>query len=128
MSLVHLLLFAGLVIAASSSSPGSRLILREISDQKDKAVELNTTNFDSVLKDTPAKYAVVEFFAHWSVLRLLFTFHLNLHFWLVGFAVYLLPTEFGAGSSVGFSCKCVLIGKDLNFMILLVCFFSNHCY
>ncbi|KAG7563186.1 Thioredoxin-like superfamily [Arabidopsis suecica] len=65
MSLLHLLLFSGLVIAASSSSPGSRLILREIADQKDKAVELNTTNFDSVLKDTPAKYAVVEFFAHW---------------------------------------------------------------
>ncbi|XP_010424866.1 PREDICTED: sulfhydryl oxidase 2 isoform X1 [Camelina sativa] len=64
MSLVHLLLFFGLVIAASSS-PGSRLILREIADQKDRAVELNTSNFDSVLKDTPAKYAVVEFFAHW---------------------------------------------------------------
>ncbi|XP_010513844.1 PREDICTED: sulfhydryl oxidase 2 [Camelina sativa] len=64
MSLVHLLLFFGLVIAASST-PGSRLILREIADQKDRAVELNTSNFDSVLKDTPAKYAVVEFFAHW---------------------------------------------------------------
>lgn len=67
MSLVHLLLFVGLVTAAASS-PGSRVILREIADQKDKAIELNTTNFDSVLKDTPAKYAVVEFFAHWSVL------------------------------------------------------------
>ena len=77
MSLAHLVLFAGLlslVIVASSSSsssssPGSRSILRDISgenaDQKDRAVELNSSNFDSVLRDTPAKYAVVEFFAHW---------------------------------------------------------------
>lgn len=74
MSLVHVVLFAGLLslVIAASSSPGSRSILRDIgggnADQKDKAVELNTTNFDSVLHDTPAKYAVVEFFAHWSVL------------------------------------------------------------
>ncbi|XP_022552700.2 sulfhydryl oxidase 2 isoform X1 [Brassica napus] len=74
MSLAHLVLFAGLlslviVASSSSSSPGSRSILRDISgenaDQKDRAVELNSSNFDSVLRDTPAKYAVVEFFAHW---------------------------------------------------------------
>ncbi|KAK6134162.1 hypothetical protein DH2020_032112 [Rehmannia glutinosa] len=47
---------------------GSRLILRSIDDKAEKpdyAVELNATNFDSVLKETPAAYAVVEFFAHW---------------------------------------------------------------
>uniref|UniRef100_A0A1J3E4U5 Sulfhydryl oxidase n=1 Tax=Noccaea caerulescens TaxID=107243 RepID=A0A1J3E4U5_NOCCA len=71
MSLVHVVLLTGLLslVIATSSSPGSRSILRDIGggndDQEDKAVELNTTNFDSVLHDTPAKYAVVEFFAHW---------------------------------------------------------------
>lgn len=73
MSLIHLFLFLGLVSleAAASFSPGSRSILRDIGidnvDQKDYAVELNATNFDSVFQDTPAKYAVLEFFAHWSV-------------------------------------------------------------
>ncbi|XP_062111041.1 sulfhydryl oxidase 2-like [Humulus lupulus] len=54
----------------SSASSGSRSILREIGaengDPRDYGVDLNLTNFDSVLKDTPATYAVVEFFAHWS--------------------------------------------------------------
>ncbi|KAF5745215.1 sulfhydryl oxidase 2 isoform X2 [Tripterygium wilfordii] len=48
---------------------GSRSILREISkDNKEEveyAVELNTTSFDAVLGNTPATYAVVEFFANW---------------------------------------------------------------
>ncbi|XP_059655427.1 sulfhydryl oxidase 2-like isoform X2 [Cornus florida] len=56
--------------ASSSSSPvGSRSILRDINkgdgDQPDYAVDLNATNFDAVLRDTPARYAIVEFFAHW---------------------------------------------------------------
>ncbi|KAI3467012.1 hypothetical protein Pfo_023675 [Paulownia fortunei] len=58
--------------AISVSAPfavGSRSVLRSIDDDKaekpDYAVELNATNFDSVLKETPAAYAVVEFFAHW---------------------------------------------------------------
>lgn len=50
-----------------------RSILREVTDGKevenadkpDYAVELNSTNFDEILKDTPATYAMVEFFAHW---------------------------------------------------------------
>lgn len=50
-----------------------RSILREITgnndgkneEKPDYAVELNATNFDAVLKETPATYAVVEFFAHW---------------------------------------------------------------
>ena len=68
-------MFVGLVRleATASFSPGSRSILRDIGnaiadDQKDNAIELNATNFDSVFRDTPAKYAVLEFFAHWSVL------------------------------------------------------------
>ncbi|XP_012848340.1 PREDICTED: sulfhydryl oxidase 2-like isoform X1 [Erythranthe guttata] len=58
--------------AISVSAPirvGSRSILRSIDKNKeekeDYAVELNATNFDSVLKETPAAHAVVEFFAHW---------------------------------------------------------------
>lgn len=76
MALIHLFLFVGLVSleAAASFSPGSRSILRDIgsnnADQKDNALELNATNFDSVFQDSPAKYAVLEFFAHWSVFSL----------------------------------------------------------
>ncbi|XP_038725303.1 sulfhydryl oxidase 2-like isoform X2 [Tripterygium wilfordii] len=48
---------------------GSRTILREINNDNkvevDYAVELNATSFDAVLGDTPATYAVVEFFANW---------------------------------------------------------------
>ncbi|KAL6573768.1 Sulfhydryl oxidase 1 [Orobanche hederae] len=53
---------------SSSSATGSRSILRSSFDkaeQTDYAVELNATNFESVLKDTTAAYAIVEFFAHW---------------------------------------------------------------
>ncbi|KAL5553372.1 hypothetical protein UlMin_040773 [Ulmus minor] len=53
----------------SSAASGSRSILRtlegERGDLRDYAVELNGTSFDGVLKDTPATFAVVEFFAHW---------------------------------------------------------------
>ncbi|KAI5353230.1 hypothetical protein L3X38_006123 [Prunus dulcis] len=56
-------------LSASSSSWGSRSILRAVNtdnaDVHDYAVELNATNFDEVLRDTPASFAVVEFFAHW---------------------------------------------------------------
>ncbi|XP_064959871.1 sulfhydryl oxidase 1-like isoform X1 [Musa acuminata AAA Group] len=34
-------------------------------DVPDAAVELNASNFDSVLKESPLKFAVVEFFASW---------------------------------------------------------------
>ncbi|XP_011655812.1 sulfhydryl oxidase 2 isoform X2 [Cucumis sativus] len=50
-------------------SLGSRSILRTVTDKsgdsEDYAVDLNATNFDAVLRDTPATFAVVEFFAHW---------------------------------------------------------------
>nr|KJB30849.1 hypothetical protein B456_005G163600 [Gossypium raimondii] len=73
MSLVHWILILNLwILKATSLQAGSRVVLREIghnivggSDPKDYAVELNATNFDAVLKDTPATYAIVEFFAHW---------------------------------------------------------------
>ncbi|XP_042031397.1 sulfhydryl oxidase 2-like [Salvia splendens] len=58
--------------AVSISAPfaaGSRSLLRSInggkSEKPDYAVELNATNFDSVLSETPATHAIVEFFAHW---------------------------------------------------------------
>ena len=48
--------------------------LRDVSDNiknddpRDYAVDLNATNFNSVRKDTPAAFAVVEFFDHWLVI------------------------------------------------------------
>ncbi|WOK93034.1 sulfhydryl oxidase 2-like isoform X2 [Canna indica] len=33
--------------------------------QSDAAMDLNSSNFDSVLKESPANFAIVEFFAHW---------------------------------------------------------------
>lgn len=78
---IFLLIFALLVsileqsVSVSVSNGSQRVILRAISGQDgekpDFAVELNATNFDSVLKETPAPYAIVEFFAHWLVI---FTF------------------------------------------------------
>ena len=56
---------------AASIQSGSRSILRAVSSenkaQVDYAVDLNSTNFDAVLRNTPAAHAIVEFFAHWSV-------------------------------------------------------------
>ncbi|MED6177795.1 Sulfhydryl oxidase 1, variant 2 [Stylosanthes scabra] len=57
------------VCCSATSFPSRRVILREVNDNggdhPDYAVDLNVTNFDAVLKDTPATYAIVEFFAHW---------------------------------------------------------------
>ncbi|XP_051145836.1 sulfhydryl oxidase 1-like [Andrographis paniculata] len=48
---------------------GSRSILRSIdgaeSENLDYAVDLNVSNFDTVLREAKASYAIVEFFAHW---------------------------------------------------------------
>ncbi|KAL8228967.1 hypothetical protein R6Q57_013867 [Mikania cordata] len=69
-----LLLWTLISLSLSSSAllinpaAGSRSLLRAVTDgvdQPDFAVDLNDTNFDEVLKDTPATYAIVEFFAHW---------------------------------------------------------------
>lgn len=55
----------------SSSSIGSRQLLRTVRDEnviseiRDVVVELNDTNFKDVLRETPAAFAIVEFFAHW---------------------------------------------------------------
>ncbi|KAG8639199.1 sulfhydryl oxidase 2 isoform X1 [Manihot esculenta] len=52
-----------------SFPPGSRSILREFSKDNavstDYAVDFNITNFDAVLRDTLATFAIIEFFAHW---------------------------------------------------------------
>ncbi|KAE8732067.1 Sulfhydryl oxidase 1 [Hibiscus syriacus] len=58
---------------ATSLQAGTRTVLRVIDDNnggggvdpKVYGVELNATNFDGVLKDTPVTHAIVEFFAHW---------------------------------------------------------------
>ena len=68
--------------SVSSFSSPSPSLLRAIIDDSDNnkndnvvvdirprnyAVDLNFTNFDAVFRDTPATFAIVEFFAHWSV-------------------------------------------------------------
>ncbi|KAK4785935.1 hypothetical protein SAY86_002624 [Trapa natans] len=53
----------------SGSSIGSRSILREVPSNGvgavEYALELNATNFDAILSDSPASFSLVEFFAHW---------------------------------------------------------------
>lgn len=53
----------------SYASSGSRSILRAIRNEGgepyDYAVDLNATVFDSAFRETPAAFAVVEFYAHW---------------------------------------------------------------
>ncbi|XP_075635980.1 uncharacterized protein LOC142608153 [Castanea sativa] len=66
--------------SVSSFSSPSHSLLRAIIDDNDNnkndnvvvdirphdyAVDLNFTNFDAVFRDTPATFAIVEFFAHW---------------------------------------------------------------
>ncbi|KAL7149443.1 hypothetical protein ABFS83_05G040800 [Erythranthe nasuta] len=57
------------VVIPASFSAGHRSILQSIggdgADKSDYAVELNAADFDAVLKETPATYAIVEFFANW---------------------------------------------------------------
>ncbi|XP_043696406.1 sulfhydryl oxidase 2 isoform X3 [Telopea speciosissima] len=64
-----LLLFLLLLLSfqVSSVSVGSRAILRTLSgpDIPDAAADLNNTSFDEVLKNSPATFSIVEFFAHW---------------------------------------------------------------
>lgn len=76
-TIVSVLLFWALFFGSSNSSPapiGSsssfsrRSILRDINKNEkrgDYGVELNVTNFDVVLRDTPHTFAIVEFFANW---------------------------------------------------------------
>ncbi|CAK8573951.1 unnamed protein product [Lathyrus sativus] len=69
MNLIMCLFLCTLSVCCYASS--HRSILREVSDNdrsgidRDYAVELNASSFDAVLKDTPATFAIVEFFAHW---------------------------------------------------------------
>ncbi|XP_054808945.1 sulfhydryl oxidase 2-like isoform X2 [Prosopis cineraria] len=72
LGLVVLSLLSISCVVTSDSSLGSRRsILRAVKnnvnngDLRDYAADLNATNFDAVLKDTPATFAIVEFFAHW---------------------------------------------------------------
>ncbi|KAJ7943048.1 Sulfhydryl oxidase [Quillaja saponaria] len=72
-NLVHILclLVFSYTVASDSLLGSRRSILRVIDNESnrgvhgDYAVDLNATNFDAVLRDTPATFAVVEFFAHW---------------------------------------------------------------
>ncbi|KAK4260732.1 hypothetical protein QN277_003810 [Acacia crassicarpa] len=61
------LLSVSSVVTSDYSLASRRSILRAVkNNDRDYAVDLNATNFDADLKDTPATFAVVEFFAHWS--------------------------------------------------------------
>ncbi|XP_065881943.1 sulfhydryl oxidase 2 isoform X1 [Euphorbia lathyris] len=66
-----LLLFCLLLLTfrAASFPLGSRSLLRELATditvKADYVVDLNVSNFDTVLADTPATFAIVEFYAHW---------------------------------------------------------------
>ncbi|MQM18585.1 hypothetical protein Taro_051582 [Colocasia esculenta] len=63
--------FAGAAAAAALESAGRprRSLLRALGDGSDDlpdvALELNGSDFDAVLRQSPARFAVVEFFAHW---------------------------------------------------------------
>lgn len=80
--IVILLVFSRTSFEVSSSSIGSRSILRQIGDDTvnsgfhDVVVELNDTIFKDVLRETPANFALVEFFAHWLVFFYAFIFSL----------------------------------------------------
>ncbi|KAH6763081.1 quiescin-sulfhydryl oxidase 1 [Perilla frutescens var. hirtella] len=76
MSVVALLLALYVADVGAPPSPipapfsvGSRSLLRSTEDDGDErleyAVELNATDFDAVLEETSAAFAIVEFFAHW---------------------------------------------------------------
>ncbi|KAF3334741.1 sulfhydryl oxidase 2 isoform X2 [Carex littledalei] len=66
LSLLYLFLFLHLSLPSTGAS--ERVLLRSLGDVgrgADAAVDLNSTNFDEVLKSSPTSYAIVEFFAHW---------------------------------------------------------------
>ncbi|KAL4569404.1 hypothetical protein LXL04_025040 [Taraxacum kok-saghyz] len=70
-SFISLSLFssASLVQSPAGSRGLQRRAIRSGGNQPDFVVDLNVTNFDAVLKDTSAPFAVVEFFAHGSRCR-----------------------------------------------------------
>ncbi|KAH1035952.1 hypothetical protein AAZX31_20G122600 [Glycine max] len=51
------------MLSLSATSPSSFASPNSI--RADYAVNLNATNFDAVLNDTPATFALVQFYAHW---------------------------------------------------------------
>ncbi|PKA56941.1 Sulfhydryl oxidase 1 [Apostasia shenzhenica] len=62
-----LLVFPGLGAFAAAVGP-RRSILRALDEgngKPDYAVDLNSSSFDNVLNESPASFAIVEFFAHW---------------------------------------------------------------
>ena len=66
-SLPLLYLFLFLHLSLPSMGVSERVLLRLLGDggrDADAAVDLNSTNFDDVLKSSPTSYAIVEFFAH----------------------------------------------------------------
>jgi thiol oxidase len=67
-SLPLLPLFLFLQLSLSAMGASERVLLRSLTDGgrgPDAALDLNNTNFDEVLNNSPSSYAIVEFFAHW---------------------------------------------------------------
>lgn len=110
---------AAAAASISDSAPfaiGSRSLLRSIegdkSEKPDYGVELNATNFDSVLSETPATHAVVEFFAHWFVLEFFF-FFLSKNLW-----VFLLVSSVFAERCFLYLCVFQLLFIGLEFTLI----------
>ncbi|XP_020592949.1 sulfhydryl oxidase 1-like isoform X2 [Phalaenopsis equestris] len=67
----HTLLFLFLLLFFETSAAAvglQRSLFRSLGEGTglpDYAVDLNSSTFDSILKESPASFAIVEFFAHW---------------------------------------------------------------
>lgn len=70
--ILAILLLISCFEASCSITTGSRSLLRAVNtnaqDHTNFAIDLNSTSFDAVLRDTPATFAIVEFFAHWYIM------------------------------------------------------------
>ncbi|PKI61379.1 hypothetical protein CRG98_018227 [Punica granatum] len=94
MAPVHLILLLGSFLLNfdhfSSFSVGSPFTLREVSRNNvgtmDYAVQLNATNFNAALRDTPALFSMVEFYAHWNLQRSLIL--KRFHSWIQSKTLY----------------------------------------
>ncbi|KAK8579539.1 hypothetical protein V6N13_142734 [Hibiscus sabdariffa] len=80
-----ILILSLLILKTTSLQAESRTLLREIgnnkscgSDPKVYGVELSATDFDGVLNETPAAYAIVEFYAHCPIFKKLPGFSMDL--------------------------------------------------
>ncbi|XP_019160205.1 PREDICTED: sulfhydryl oxidase 2-like isoform X2 [Ipomoea nil] len=60
-----LLLFTATLLLSSYGYGASESVSSSSAEKRNFAVDLTAVDFDAVLRDTPASYAIVEFYAHW---------------------------------------------------------------